>query len=296
MYGRGVVESMEEASAAVRAVMQNALVPSGATTAQIDAVAAKVANLGKVMEEDAGRVSMAVSQMIRTGMVKSAEEGFDLLQRGVEMGANKSQDLLDTFNEYGTQFRKMGLEGPAAMGLISQALKAGARDSDTVADAIKEFSIRSIDGSKASAAAFKALGMDAKGMAVDLAAGGDGAKAAFGLVLDELRAVEDPVKRNAIAVGLFGTKAEDLGDALFKMDLHTATKEMGNLGGAADRAGKQLEQSAGAKLEAFSGGRSRPWWTPSPRPSRASRRRSGGCPATAHGWCRWLPDSASSPG
>ncbi|MBM7083600.1 phage tail tape measure protein [Micromonospora humidisoli] len=251
VYARGVVETMEEATAAVRAAMQNALVPSGASTAQIDAVASKVANLSKVMEEDAGRVSTAVSQMIRTGMVKSASEGFDLLQRGVEMGVNKSQDLIDTFNEYGTQFRKLGVDGPAALGLLSQAVKAGARDSDTAADALKEFAIRAVDGSATTAAGFAALGLSGKQMAADIAAGGPKATAALDQTLDRLRGIKDPVKQGQVAVQLFGTKAEDLGAALLAMDPSKATTGLGQLGGAADRAGRQLEQSAGAKLEAF---------------------------------------------
>lgn len=251
LYSRGFVGTMEDATAAVRAAVQNALVPPNASSTEIDKVAARIANLGGVMEEDAGRVSSAISQMIRTGMVKSAEEGFDLLQKGVEMGVNKSEDLLDTFNEYGTQFRKLGIDGPKAMGLMSQAIQAGARDSDTAADALKEFSIRAVDGSKAASDAYKMLGLDAKEMTDQMARGGADAEAGLYTVLDTLRDMKDPVKQNAAAVGLFGTKAEDLGAALFAMNPETATKGLGDLAGAAGRAGDALEQSAGAKLESF---------------------------------------------
>jgi hypothetical protein len=251
VYARGVATSMEDATASVRAAVQNALVPPNASAGAIDKVAAKITNLGQVMQEDAGRVSAAVSQMIRTGLVDSADEGFDLLQRGVEMGVNKSEDLLDTFNEYGTQFRKIGLDGPTAMGLMSQALQAGARDSDTVADALKELAIRAVDGSKTSADAYKALGLDAEKMTSIMAKGGDYAAEGLDTILTKLRAMKDPVAREAAAVGLFGTKAEDLGAALYAMDPLAAADKLGKLGGAADRAGQSLEQSASAKLEAF---------------------------------------------
>lgn len=251
VYARGVVASMEDATASVKAAVQNALVPPDASTTQIADVANRISNLGTVMEEDAGRVSAAVSQMIRTGLVDSAEEGFDVLQKGVEMGVNKSEDLLDTFNEYGTQFRKIGADGPQALGMMSQALQAGARDSDTVADALKEFSIRAVDGSKTSADAFKSLGLDAEDMTAKIAKGGPEAAEGLQTVMDKLRAMKDPVKREAAAVGLFGTKAEDLGDALYAIDPKTATKGLGDLGGAADRAGTSLEESAGAKMERF---------------------------------------------
>jgi hypothetical protein len=251
VYAKGVVTSLEDATAAVKGVLLNALLPEEATKDEIADVANSVANLSTLMEEDAGRVSAAVSQMIRTGLVDSAQEGFDLLTRGVQQGVNKSEDLLDTFNEYGTQFRKIGADGPQALGMMSQALRAGARDSDTVADALKEFSIRAIDGSKGARDAYKVMGLSADDMMQKIAKGGPEANEGLQQVLDGLRAIKDPVKREAAAVGLFGTKAEDLGDALYAIDPKTAVRSLADVAGAADRAGDTLEQSAGAKLESF---------------------------------------------
>ena len=251
VYARGIAGSLDEANAALKGVWQNGLVAEDAATADIERVSARVVNLGALMTEDADRVSSAVSQMLRTGLASSAEQAFDVLTRGVQQGVNKSQDLLDTFNEYGTQFRKLGLDGPAAMGLLSQAIRAGARDSDTAADALKEFAIRAVDGSKTSAAGFKALGLDAGKMSAQIARGGSGASAGLATVLQKLREIKDPVKQGQAAVALFGTKAEDLGNALYAMDPSKAADALGNVAGAADRAGKTLEESAGAKLEHF---------------------------------------------
>jgi hypothetical protein len=251
LYSRGVAATLEEANAAIKGVWQNGLINEDATNAEIEAVSAKVVNLSTLMGEEADRTSAAVSQMLRTGMAKSSEEAFDILTRGIQQGVNKSDDLLDTFNEYGTQFRKLGLDGPAAMGLLSQAIKAGARDSDTAADALKEFSIKSIDGSKAAANGYKLLGLDAEKMTATMARGGDFANEGLATVLERLRAIKDPVKQNAAAVGLFGTKAEDLGQALYAMDPTTAADGLGKVAGAAQKAGDTLEQSAGAKLDSF---------------------------------------------
>lgn len=251
IYAKGVVDSLDTAAVAVKSALQNALVPPDASSTAIADVGSKIANLSTIMEEDAGKVSSAVSQMIRTGLVDSAEEGFDVLQKGVEMGVNKSEDLLDTFNEYGTQFRKIGVDGPEALGLMSQALKAGARDSDTVADALKEFSIRAVDGSKTSMDAYARLGLSGEAMGDQIAKGGQSAQDGLQTVLDKLRAIKDPVERGQVAVGLFGTKAEDLGDALYALNPKTATDGLKDLSGAAQKAGDTLEQSAGAKLESF---------------------------------------------
>jgi hypothetical protein len=251
LYSRGVIGSMEEATGAIKAVWQNGLVPEDALQSDIEAVGASLSNLAAISEDEAGNVANAVKQMMRNGLVKNAQEGFDLLTRGVQKGINKAGDLFDTYNEYGTQFRKLGLDGATSMGLMNQAIRAGARDADTAADALKEFSIRAIDGSTASAAGFKALGLNAKDMTAQIAQGGPQAEAGLGLVLDKLKAMKDPVKQNAAAVALFGTKAEDLGKALFAMDTDTAADGLGKVAGAADKAGDTLENSAGAKLESF---------------------------------------------
>lgn len=251
VYAKGVTDSMEEAAGAVRDVWQNKLVPEDAPDAAIQSVSNKLVALSKTTESSTKEVATAVSTMLKTGMAGSAAEAFDVIQRGVTSGVNKADDLLDTFTEYSTQFRKLGLDGPQALGLLSQGLKGGARDADTVADALKELSIRAIDGSKTTSAGYQLLGLNAKKTAEDFAAGGDRATGALSLVLTKLKAIKDPVKQQAAAVDLFGTKAEDLGAALFKLDPGTAVKGLGKLAGSADAAGKALEESAGAKVESF---------------------------------------------
>lgn len=251
VYAKGVTDSVEEAAGAIRDVWQNKLVPEDAGDAAIQSVSNKLVALSKTTESSTKEVATAVSTMLKTGLAKSADEAFDIIQKGVTKGVNKADDLLDTFTEYSTQFRKLGIDGQTSLGLLSQGLKGGARDADTVADALKELSIRAIDGSTTTTAAYKALGLNAKETAADFAAGGDRAEGALGLVLDKLRAIKDPIKQQAAAVGLFGTKAEDLGAALFKLDPKTAAAGLGKVAGAADQAGKALEESAGAKLESF---------------------------------------------
>lgn len=245
VYAAGFGEDMPGVAAAIKAAAQNGLVDVKNISSETSKAAVQnLLTVGNVLEEDSERVSSAVSQMLRTGLAGSAEEAMNILVSATQKGVNKSQDLLDTVNEYGTQFRKLGLDGTTSMGLLSQAIQAGARDSDTAADALKEFSIRAIDGSKAAAQGYKLLGMDAKAMMAKVAAGGPGAAKATDQVLDKLRSMKDPVKQSAAAVALFGTKAEDLGSALFAMDLDTAADQMGNVKGATAQAAATAAQGA----------------------------------------------------
>lgn len=245
VYAAGFGEDLPQVNVAIKAAAQNGLLDiknASAETAQ--AVTKNLLTVADVLEEDTDRVSSAVSQMLRTGMAKSSEEAMDLLVKATQNGVNKSQDLLDTMNEYSTQFRKLGIDGPQAMGLMSQAIKAGARDSDTAADALKEFSIRAVDGSKTSAQGYKMLGLNAKEMTAIMAKGGEDAAGGLATVLNRLREMKDPVKQNAAATALFGTKAEDLGKSLFAMNVDGATDEMYGMKGATAAAAAQA--SAGA--------------------------------------------------
>lgn len=244
-------ENMQDVNTAVTSVIQNIDGMKGAGSDALETMTARALTTADVLGEDVGAVTRAVSQLMRTGLAPDAQTAFDIITKGAQNGVNVAGDLLDTFSEYGTQFRKLGLDGAAATGLMTQGLKAGARDADTVADTIKEFSLKAIDGSKTTAAGFDALGLSANKMASDIAAGGPRANAALDLTLDRLRAVKNPVDQAAIAVQLFGTKAEDMGQALFALDPSEASKAMGDLAGATDRAGDAMGETAQAKFESF---------------------------------------------
>lgn len=185
----------------------------------------------------------AVAQMLRTGMVGSAEEGFDVLTKGFQSGADKAEDLTDTMGEYGTLFRGLGIDGATSIGLMSQGLNAGARDADKVADAFKEFGIRAVDGSDLTKQSLETLGLDADDISQRIGAGGETARDATQEVLKALGAVEDPATRAQTAVGLFGTQSEDLGEALYALDLDTAASGMGTIEGSTQKMSDALAEA-----------------------------------------------------
>ncbi|MBC3987827.1 phage tail tape measure protein [Streptomyces sp. AC563] len=251
LYAHGVTGSVEEAAAAISGVMRSGILPPEATNAQIESITGKVANLSDVFELDLAQTSNAVGQMLKNGLAKDGTEALDILTAGMQRMGPRADDMADTFNEYSTKFRDLGLSAADAMGLMSQGLQAGARDTDTVADALKEFQIRATDGSKSSAEAYEAIGLNAEEMTRKIAAGGPGAREGLQQVLDGIKAIKDPAEQNTAAVGLFGTKAEDLGRALFAMDPKGAVKALGDTAGAADRMGDALHNNASARIEQF---------------------------------------------
>lgn len=254
LYAQAYGSSLEEVGDAVRTVMQAGLFADDASSAQIEALTGKVMSLSQAFGQDLNGTVNAVGQMLRTGLAQNGDEALDILTVGFQRGNDKAGDLLDTVNEYGTQFRKVGLDGRDMMGLISQGLKAGARDADIVADAIKEFSIRAVDGSKTTVDGFKSIGLNADIMREKIAKGGPAAKEGLGQVLDGLRAIKDPAERSRIAVELFGTQAEDLGDALYALDLDTTSQGLGNVDGAAQQLNDTLNDTAANKIESVKRG------------------------------------------
>lgn len=235
-YAKNFGESVQGNVEAAAAAMQNGLLPKGATEQQTQAAVAQLDTVAKVLGVEIPEAARSAGQLMRTGFAKDFNEAADLIVAGAHSGLNISQDWLDTVNEYSTQFRKLGVSGPEAMGLLSQAVQGGARDTDVAADALKEFSIRAIDGSKTTKQAFKDLGFNAHAMKEAFAQGGPAAHDALGQVLTALKQVEDPAKKAQIAVSLFGTQAEDLGGALDAFDLSTATQQLGQVAGAAQQA------------------------------------------------------------
>ena len=157
LYANAVTESIDEGANAVKAIMSAGLAPEKATTKQLATIATSVQDVATLFEVDLGQAANAAGQVMKTGLAKNSKEALDTITRGFQIMGPRADDLMDTFNEYSTIFRSLGLDVKTTTGLLAQGMKAGARDTDTVADALKEFQIRTTDGSKASADASNPL-------------------------------------------------------------------------------------------------------------------------------------------
>ncbi|MEU8264911.1 phage tail tape measure protein [Micromonospora sp. NPDC048999] len=252
VYAAGFGEDMPAVTSAIRSAAQQGLIDMGnAADAASQSTVKSLLTVATVVEEETDRVSAAVTTMLQTGLAGSAEEAMDLLVKATQIGVNKAGDLMDTFEEYSTLFRSLGLDGQHAIGLLSQGLQAGARNADQVADGLKELGIRAIDGSEAAREAYKLLGLDADRMTAKIAQGGPAAAEGMNQILDGLRAMKDPVDQNTAGVGLLGTKWEDMRDAVLALDLNTAAAQMDGFTGATKAAGDTIQETAGQKLDRF---------------------------------------------
>jgi phage-related minor tail protein len=247
-YANNFGESIESNMNTTRLALQFDLIDEDATTRDAQKVVEGLGGIADVLDEDVTRSATAVSVLLSSGMANSALRAYDLLATGAREGLNRNEDLLDTLTEYPVVLRRLGLTGEEMLGLLNQGLESGARNTDVVADALKEFQIRATDASTLSAAGFERLGFSAEEMTAKIASGGTGAREGLQQVLDKLRETEDPVVRNAAAVELFGTKAEDLGAALFSLDLTSAVDQLNGVQGAADRMFSTLADNDSSRI------------------------------------------------
>ena len=251
LYGNAYGADLGQVNDAIDGIKVNIGDLGKFSNAELTGMGAKALDLSKIMDEDVGRVTRGVGQLMRNGMAKDATEAFDLITAASQKLPKEMRgELLDTIEEYAADLSSLGLTGPEAMGALSASVKAGARNTDLAADALREFSIRGVDGSKASSEGFKALGLDADEFAAKLGKGGPEAKKATSEVIQALAAMSDPIAQEAAGVALFGTRYEELGiKAITALD--PATAAMTDYEGAAKKAGDTLNDNTATSVEGF---------------------------------------------
>ena len=249
LYANAYGDSISEVNEALRGI-GDVIAFDALSDTELTNMAAQALDVAKILDEDVGRAVRGTSQLMRTGLASSAEQGFDLIVTAARrVPQEMSGELIDTIEEYGSSFSELGLTGEQALAAVSNAVVAGARNVDLAADAFKEFSILSIDGSERTAEAFENLGFDAETMANRIAGGGADAAAATSEVIQALSGIGDDILQENIGTALFGTTPfEDLGaDVIAAMDPAIAT--LGDFEGAAQRAGDTLNDNLSTRLE-----------------------------------------------
>jgi phage-related minor tail protein len=205
IYNAGYGEDFNDIAQSMSLVKQN----TGLAGKALEDTTKNALTLRDTFEFDVNESSRTAQALMKQFGITS-DQAFNLIAQGAQNGANKNGDLLDSLNEYAPQFKSMGFSAEEFTNVLIDGAKNGAFSIDKVGDAVKEFNIRSKDGSKASAEGYALLGLNAKSMTAQFAQGGDTAQQAFTKVMTSLNAIEDPVKKNTAGVALFGTQFEDL--------------------------------------------------------------------------------------
>ena len=251
LYSQAVVDDFQAGADTIRAIMGAGLVDADATNREIESVATGVADLANAFEFDLGETAAAVGQLISNDLAPDAESALDMVAAGLRGTDERAGDLLDTLTEYSPILTTVGLDAADSLGLFRQGLAAGINNTDKIADAVKEFSLRAVTDTEAIRTAFAALGLDGQQIGDDVAAGGDRARSALDAVLDSLREMPATTQRATAIQELFGGPGEDLGAGIFALDVDQAAESLGEMGNAAEGLGTSLRDNAGVRLEQF---------------------------------------------
>lgn len=251
VYGNNYGDSMADVADAVATVSQQM---KGLSNGELQSVTEGAFALRDVFQYDVAESVRAANALVNNFSI-SGDDAMNLIAAGAQNGLDFSGELLDTISEYSGQFAKVGIDADQMFQIMQAGADSGAWNLDKVGDAIKEMSIRVVDGSDTTAQGFAAIGMDADVMAQKFAAGGKTAQQAFQETIQALAGMEDPVQQNIAGVNLFGTMWEDLGPEVVAQlasitdEAYAAGDELqkmqevkyDNLGDALKGLGRQLE-------------------------------------------------------
>lgn len=226
-------------------------------TEELERVTRQAIDLAQVTGGNVAEQVQAAGIMLKNGLAANAGEAVDLMAAGMQkMSAEMRGELPEILHEYSTHFRNMGLSGSETMTLLVSMAQQGKFALDKTGDAVKEFSIRGSDMSKASVEAYGLIGLNAEKMSSAIASGGAAAREAMQRTAAGLLKIQDPAERANAAIALFGTPIEDLAvDQIpdFLRSLATVSDRMGQVQGTARRMGDVLRDNLGGDADRLSG-------------------------------------------
>lgn len=246
VYQAGWGESLSGVGADFATVKQNiqGLSDDAASAYLKSAYAVERISNGKT---NIGELSRATRTMMASFDGMDQTRALDLIATGFQRGGNYANDLMGTINQYGAHFAGLGMSAEQMLATLIAGSEQGAWSLDKVGGAVKESFSRMKD-SKASSAAFAALGLDAKYMAEQIASGGEAANQAYQATLLALSQVDNAQKRNQIGAELFGLQWKDIGEAVV-IAMQEGQKGLEGFEGAVTRAGAAVESTFAFQME-----------------------------------------------
>ena len=252
LYADAYGDSLEQVHDAVGAVMSSF---DDLDDGAVEELTAKALDLAAAFDVDVNESVNAAGVLMRQGLARDADHAFDLIVRAMQSVPQSMRgELIPIIEEYSQDFAALGIVGEDAFGLLVEAAADGRFELDKTGDALKEFTIRSTDMSKASVDAYKTIGLSAEEMAGQILAGGDTARGAFDQIVEGLLNIEDPAERANTAIALFGTPIEDLSVTEipeFLRRLADMDSSLGDVEGAATEMGDTLNDNVATKIESF---------------------------------------------
>ena len=243
VWSSGWGDSVEDVTEQMSAVHRSL----GLTGEELEDATEKAIILGDVFGTDVAE-STAIASSMMTNFGLDADDAFDLITAGSQMGLDRMGDLGDTLREYSSDFDRLGFTAEETLSVLNAGLEAGAYNTDVVADGIREFGIRFGAAEESAVAALDAIGLDSADLYQQFQDGSLTTSDAMAIVSEALAGVDDVTLQAQAGAALFGSKWEDIGGDVF-IAAGMAQEGIEGLEGATDAAGAQLQTGLGPALE-----------------------------------------------
>lgn len=229
--------------------LQYGFIDPGATQRDAQKVIETLEGVSTIVGTEAEETARAIGGLINSGLVDNFDQAADLITKASQAGLNRQGDLIDSISEYSAGWKNTGLSATTTMALIKQSLDLGVDNTDRAADAIREFGRRVTEEGDTITAALNGIGLDGAAMYESFKEGGAAAEEAFDKTFDAIRAIEDPVKRNEVAMALLGDTAGDFIGAFAQWDPSEAKRKFGEIEGAAESAMATVSGNAATSVQ-----------------------------------------------
>ncbi|MGP4038328.1 phage tail tape measure protein [Gracilibacillus sp. D59] len=142
VFRNGVVGSIEEATGAIIIAKQTF---EDLNNVDLENITNKLIAIAKRTETEV-QENIRGAEQLMNGFGLTAEEALDFIASSYQNGLNRSDDFMDTLVEYAPLFEQAGFSADQMLQVMQNGLENGARNTDLVADAVKELQIRMGDG------------------------------------------------------------------------------------------------------------------------------------------------------
>lgn len=246
VYERGGFDSMAEAIKATGTAAQQLrefLDPQG-----IEDFVSAAGGISKTFDKDVNEVISKSRTFIAAFGLEGAEAG-NLISLAMQKGGSGMDDVLDSLDEYSQLAADAGISAEQFVGTLISGVQAGTRDTDKLADAIKETGLRLNQGDavKALSEIEGATARTLESIARKAESGDIGIGEAIqrsAEIIDEAE-LSDAMKQK-LQVAVTGTQAEDIGVSLYNK-IFSAPIDEAAITAQAQQAGQQIADAAEPK-------------------------------------------------
>lgn len=246
VFEAGGFESMAEAVKATATAAQQLgefLDPQG-----LQDFTSAAAGIATTFDKDVNEVISKSRTFIANFGLEGKEAG-NLIALAMQEGGSGMDDVLDTMDEYSQLARDAGLSAEQFVSVLTTGVKAGARDTDKLADALKETGLRLNQGDAAKALA-EIEGATARALE-NVAKQAESGQIGIGEALQRSAELIDEsglsdAMKQKLQVAISGTQAEDIGVSLYN-EIFSAPIDEASITERARRAGEQIGEAVEPK-------------------------------------------------